>query len=126
MKPTVICDVCKQAFELSSTDIRKEAALFDHKRIVLTLYTCPFCNNEYPVQLDDDRTQYLSAEYCKLAVEAVKYTGASKRYHDKLAMLSNDIDKHRKELIEKYNGKMYRSVGMKQLELKVHIVGQVY
>lgn len=124
--PTVVCDICKKPTALLAKDMRKEPALFGSDKITLTLFKCSDCGFEYVVQLDNEETISLMAQYSGLALKAFSMKHPSRHYKGQLTKISKKVDDIRKDLAKKYDGEHYRSVQLDMKVLRVHTVAQIF
>ena len=108
-----ICDKCKSEFKLNSECLKtlKNVRVEDsNESLQLTILTCPICNSEEVVQIDNDESLYILNKQFTLNTVIGKRKCNFKdteKQEKKLKYYSALLIQIRKDLNLKYNGSVY-------------------
>lgn len=108
-----ICDKCKSDFKLNSYCLKtlKNVRVEDsNESLQLTILTCPICNSEEVVQIDNDESLYILNKQFTLNTVIGKRKCNFKdteKQEKKLKYYSALLIQIRKDLNLKYNGSVY-------------------
>ena len=108
-----ICDKCKSEFKLNSECLKtlKNISVEDsNESLQLTILTCPICNSEEVVQIDNDESLYILNKQFTLNTVIGKRKCNFKdteKQEKKLKYYSALLIQIRKDLNLKYNGSVY-------------------
>ena len=108
-----ICDKCKSEFKLNSYCLKtlKNVRVEDsNESLQLTILTCPICNSEEVVQIDNDESLYILNKQFTLNTVIGKRKCNFKdteKQEKKLKYYSALLIQIRKDLNLKYNGSVY-------------------
>ena len=108
-----ICDKCKSDFKLNSyclKTLKNVRVEYSNESLQLTILTCPICNSEEVVQIDNDESLYILNKQFTLNTVIGKRKCNFKdteKQEKKLKYYSALLIQIRKDLNLKYNGSVY-------------------
>lgn len=124
------CDICNREFDLSPSYIDEKDLVVEKNLaeipVTVTFLTCPHCNKQYPVIVDNEESKRLLEEQTQLYKKQLMFRkfkkSIPKKLADKYSKTVTALRSERHKIQEDLDGSFYQTdEGKEQLDYRYHV-----